>query len=118
MSQYLDQILISYEQPDFDTKLDELFVSKLHATWFSDSSKRDQVRDIVEDVSKRKIEALVEYTEKFDSVKLTPEQLKISAEDLQKAHSQIDKNLLASLNQAIENVRKYQQEIVVCESIP
>ncbi len=66
-------------------------------------------------VSNRRIrdEAVAEYTEKFDGVKLTPDQFRVSQKDLEKAHKEIDKELLESLRQAIENVRKYQKEIFI-----
>ena len=113
MPHELDNILITYEQPDFDKELEKLRISTLHAAWFRDNSDRDKVKDIVEDISKRGDEAVAEYTEKFDGIKLTPEQFHVSNEDLEKARKEIDRNLLESLRQAIENVRKYQSEIFI-----
>ena len=113
MNNELDKILISYKQPDFDKELEKLRISTLQATWFRDDSNRDKVKDIVEDVSKRGDEAVAECTEKFDGVKLTPEGFRVSKGDLKKAHDEINKDLLASIRQAIENVRKYQAEIFI-----
>jgi len=113
----LDKILISHKQPDFDKELEKLRISTLQATWFGDDSKRDKVRDIVEDVDKRRDEAVAEYTEKFDGIKLTPDQFRVSKEELEQAHKEIDKDLLASLRQAIENVRNYQSEIFIGNKI-
>jgi len=110
----LDQILISSSQPDFKKRLRDLRFEIVHATRFKIGSKRyEQVRSIVQDVVARKDAAVVEYTQKFDGVKLTPKQFKVSEEDLDKAHTEIQKNLLYSLCQAIENVRKYQTEIFI-----
>lgn len=113
MSHELDQILFSSSEPDFDNKLEKLRVSTLEATWFRDDSKRDKVRDIVKDVSKRRDEAVSEYTKTFDDVELTPEQFQVSKEELEKAHKAIAPGLLRSLRQAIENVRNYQKEIFI-----
>jgi len=110
----LDQILISSSQPDFEKRLRKLRFGIVHATRFKIGSKRyEQVRSIVQGVAARKDAAVVEYTQKFDGVKLTPKQFKVSEEDLDKAHTEIQKNLLYSLCQAIENVRKYQTEIFI-----
>jgi len=109
----LDQILISYKQPDFDKGLEKLRVLTLQATWFRDDSNRDKVKEIVEDVSKRGDEAVAEYTEKFDGIKLTPEEFRVSKGDLEEAHQGVDNDLLASIRQSIQNVRKYQQEIYI-----
>jgi histidinol dehydrogenase len=44
---------------------------------------------------------------------LAPEQFRVSDKDLKKAHKEIDSGLSASLRQAIENVSKYQTEILI-----
>jgi len=114
MTSELDQILISSSEPDFDKKLEQLRISTLEASWFrEDDSKRDKVRAIVEDVSKRGDEAVRKYTEEFDGVKLRPEEFRITEEDLKNAHKEIDKSLLTSIRQAIENVREYQKQIYI-----
>ena len=113
MPHELDQILISYKQVDFDKGLEKLRVLTLQATWFRDDSNRDNVKEIVEDVSKRGDEAVAEYTEKFDGIKLTPEEFRVSKGDLEEAHRGVDNDLLASIRQSIQNVRKYQQEIYI-----
>lgn len=113
MTSELDRILITYKQPEFNKELEKLRISTLEATWFRDDSKRDKVKNIIEDVSRRGDEAVAEYTEKFDGVKLAPGQFRISEKDLRKAHDEINPRLLASLRQAIKNVRKYQEEIFI-----
>ncbi|MHC4395833.1 MAG: histidinol dehydrogenase [Planctomycetota bacterium] len=114
MNNELDQILISSSQSDFNKRLSELRSAVVNATRFKIGSKRyEQLRDIIQDVAKRKDEAVREYTEKFDGVKLTPEEFKVSRKDLERARKEIDKDLLKSIRQAIENVRKYQTEIFI-----
>jgi len=110
----LDQILISPSQPDFEERFTRIRTTVFEATHFNDDSDEDkQLKDILGEVSKRGDKAIADFTEKFDGVKLTPEQFKVSEEDLEKAHKQIDKDLAASIRQAIENVRKYQEEIFI-----
>jgi histidinol dehydrogenase len=109
----LDKILISYKQLGFEEELERLSTSTLQKTWFRDVSEREKVQGIVEDVDKRRDEAVAEYTEKYDGIKLAPDQFRVIKEDLEEAHSEIDLNLLKSIRQAIENVRKYQTEIFI-----
>jgi histidinol dehydrogenase len=113
----LDQILISYEQPRFQDKLDKFLNSKLGLSHFGvGSPNRHTVEEILDkfvENENRVAELLAEYTWTFDKVKLTPEQFRIRKEELEKAHKEIDKKLLKSIRQAIENVRKYQTEIFV-----
>jgi len=118
MSDKLDQILISSSQPDFQKQikhLHEKLLSKARFGGFDEESEanRQKVLNIIRKVNKRGDEAVAEYTEKYDGVKLKPEQFRINKEELQKAHGEVDANLMASIRQAIENVRKYQEEIFI-----
>jgi len=114
MPHELDKILIVEGQAGFPYQLGELRGLILNAATFGpDKDEYGQVSNIICDVFQRRDEAVAEYTEKFDSVKLTPAQFRISEKDLEKAHKEIDKNLLKSLRQAIENVKKYQKEIFI-----
>jgi len=114
MPQELDKILISHKQPDFKDKLSKLRFAVVHAARFRiDSKENEQLRDIVKEVMRRGDNAVAEYTERYDGIKLTPEQFRVSKEDLEKAHAEINKELLKSIRQAIENVRKYQEEIFI-----
>jgi histidinol dehydrogenase len=118
MPHQLDKILITSSQPDFKKRIDLLHWKLLSEARFGGFDKesednREKVLHIIRDVARRGYEAVAEYTEKFDKVKLTPNQFKVSQADLEKAHKQIDPSLLASIRQSIENVRQYQSEIYV-----
>ncbi len=65
------------------------------------------VRKIIEDVRKDKDEAIIRYTEKFDNVKLTPRQLKVSEQEVNAAYQDIDRRFISSLKVAIENVNRF-----------
>lgn len=111
MSKELDKILITYKQPEAGDRLLHLhWEIRREAAFINDANRRDQLRQICRDVWGGD-EAVIKYTKEFDGVELTPEQFRVSADDLKKAHSEIDKELLASIQQAIDNVRKYQEEI-------
>jgi len=77
------------------------------------SQENQQVIDILSNVADHGDRAVAEYTEKFDGVKLTPGQFRISRDELEKANREINQDILASLRQAIENVRSYQKDILV-----
>ena len=112
MANELDKILIKYDQPDFKERLIEIRKVVFRATHF-DSDKEKQLDAILEEVSKRGDEAVAEFTEKLDGVKLTPEQFRILDAELDDAHKAIDKKLLKSIRQAIKNVKEYQSKIFV-----
>jgi len=114
VSDELDKILISASQPYFKKMLSKLRFEVVGAARFKiDSQENEQLRSIIEDVMKRGDDAVADYTEKFDGVELTPEQFRVSNEDLEKAHKKIDNALLESLRKAIANVRSYQEEIFI-----
>jgi len=81
---------------------------------FSATDERiDKMRDIFREVIQRGDTAIVDFTMKFDGVKLTPAQFRVTEEELEKAHREIDSKLLKIIRRVIENVRKYQTEIFI-----
>lgn len=67
----------------------------------------DVVQSVVEDVKKRKDEAVIEYTEKFDKVKLSKETLKVSEEEIKEAYTLVDEKLVEVIYKAKERIEKY-----------
>ena len=109
MPNKLDKILISASDPEWHEKIRVIHDNVKRATCFEDRSDEDnQLNKILQGVKNNKDTALREYTDAFDKVKLTPEQFRVSKEDLEKAHKQIDPKLLKSIRQSIQNVTKYQ----------
>jgi histidinol dehydrogenase len=108
----IDKILIKYDQPDFKEKFMEIRNVIFRATHFS-GEKEQQLNTIFNEVTQRGDEAVADYTGKFDGVKLTPEQFRISEAELNDTHKAIDKKLLRSIRQAIKNVKEYQSKIFV-----
>ncbi len=111
----LDQILMSSSQSGFEKKLRKFRSKLMLAARFADYGSEDNQRvvEILRDVADRGDQAVAEYTQKFDGVKLAPGEFRVSKEELAKAHRQINQDILASLRQAIENVRAYQKDILV-----
>jgi histidinol dehydrogenase len=110
----LNTILISHGQPDFKIRLLELRSAIAREAWFSASDdRRMQVIEILREVERNGAEAISRFTEKFDHVKLQPAQFRVSEQDLDNAYKEIDKDLLNTLRKAIDNVRKYQEEIFI-----
>jgi histidinol dehydrogenase len=111
----LEQILISFSQPGFDRKITKFRSKMTLAARFADYGSEDNQRvvDILRNIADRGDQALAEYTEKFDGVKLTPQEFRVSKDQLDKAHREMSQNILASLRQAIDNVRAYQKDILI-----
>ncbi|MEW6329255.1 MAG: histidinol dehydrogenase [Candidatus Micrarchaeota archaeon] len=73
---------------------------------------RAKARKIVEDVKARGDRALLDYTEKFDGVKLRSSKLRVSARETRNAYSRIDVGLLRALRRAARNIRRFHQKQV------
>ena len=73
------------------------------------SKKRAQekVRKIIEDVRSLGDEAVLRYTRKFDHVKLTAKQLKVSETEISAAYQNIDPQFVTTLKVIIDNVSKF-----------
>lgn len=72
-------------------------------------SKRveDKVKRIIEDIRLFGDEALIKYTKKFDRVKLSTRQLKVSEIEISGAYQNISPNFVSSLKVVIENINKF-----------
>jgi histidinol dehydrogenase len=79
---------------------------------FNRSSRRnarveDKVKRILEDVRLSGDDALIRYTRKFDKVKLSPKDLKVSESEINGAYQNINPEFVASLKVAVENVSRF-----------
>lgn len=70
----------------------------------------DKVAAIVDDVRKRKNEAVFEYTEKFDHAKINESNIRVTKEELEEAYSQVDPELLEVIRKALVNIRFYHEK--------
>ena len=115
MPQELDRILISSSRPGFEKKLERFRSTIARAARLVENGSQDnqKVVDILRNVIDRGDEAVAEYTEKFDGVKLKPDEFRVSQEELDRANQEIDQDILLCLREAVENVRAYQRDILI-----
>jgi len=66
---------------------------------------KSQVSKIVGDVKQRGDQALIEYTEAFDGVKLDRSRLKVSRREVEEAYRQLPIGLIKALKRAERNIR-------------
>lgn len=75
-----------------------------------DMSAAELVRQIVRDVRNEGDKAVIHYTELIDRVRFRPEDFLVTEEEFQAAEDEADPDVVASLQKAAENVRRYHQE--------
>ncbi|MCM8770544.1 MAG: histidinol dehydrogenase [Candidatus Omnitrophica bacterium] len=72
----------------------------------------EKVKNILNDIRLYGDEALIKYTKKFDRVKLTPRQLRVSESEISSAYQNINPELVSTLKIVIENINRfYRKEI-------
>lgn len=69
-----------------------------------------RVREIVEQVRLRGNEALFEYTEKFDHVRLSAETVQVSREEVEKAMAAADPEWLEAMREAAARIRAFHEK--------
>lgn len=113
MNNELDGILFFSSESDFHTKFERLHLATMRQAAIKADETRGRVREIIINVGQAGDDALIEFTKRYDGVELKPQELRVSKQELQKTHKEIDSKLLGSIRQAIKNVRKYQSEIFI-----
>ena len=67
----------------------------------------EKARQILEDVRLHGDEAVLKYTKKFDRIKLSPKQMKVSEGETNGAYQNIDSEFVSTLKVVMENVTKF-----------
>jgi histidinol dehydrogenase len=75
-------------------------------------SPQQVVERIAEDVRSRGLAAVLEYSRKLDRAELTPQTLRVSADELKHAHAAADPKFLAAIRRIRDNIREFQQAIL------
>ncbi len=91
---------------DFDAQLDAL----LHAREQIESSVAPVVSDIITDVRHRGDAAIIDYTNKFDTLTLTPETMRFSEKDIAQALFDCPKPVYAALELAAKRLHDFHEK--------
>ncbi len=83
------------------------FLKLRHRNIISKKRIVESVRNILEDVKVHGDDAVIKYTRRFDKVKLTPRQLKVSESETSGAYQDISPDFVNTLKVVIENVTKF-----------
>lgn len=68
------------------------------------------VADIIRAVRTRGDEAVLEYEERFDHCRMTPETLRVTREEIEAAYNELDPEFIAVMKRAAENIRRYHEK--------
>ena len=70
----------------------------------------EQVNGIIENVRENGDEAVFAYEKKFDGADLTPQNIRVSEEEIREAYGKVDENLLPVIRRSKENIRSYHEK--------
>ncbi len=83
-------------------------LSRRTSTEFYQNDLEPKVRQIIDGVRNRGDAALLDYTEKFDGVKLSS--LEVSKQQIKSAYREVDKELVSALKLGAKQIRSYHQK--------
>ncbi len=76
------------------------------------SEYEDTVNEIIENVKKGKDQALFDYTERFDKVRITTDSFKVTKEEIEEAYKEVDPHLVEIIRKALKNIKEYHEKQV------
>jgi len=81
-------------------------------------SPAESVKRVINDVREKGDEALEYYSEKFEGVSLSAENIKIKTSEIEEAFKKASPKLVSAIKNAKENIRKFQEYIRIREPEP
>jgi histidinol dehydrogenase len=78
-------------------------------------SPQQVVERICGDVKTRGLAAVLDYSRKLDKAELTPQTVRVSADELAAAHAAADPQFLATVRRIRDNILQFQRAIVHCD---
>ncbi len=68
------------------------------------------VQEILSRVKEEKDQAIFDYTEKFDKVKIDASAIKVTEEEIKEAYEKVDEELVEIIRKALTNIRTYHEK--------
>lgn len=68
------------------------------------------VQEILSRVKEEKNQAIFDYTEKFDKVKIDASTIKVTEEEIKEAYEKVDEELVEIIRKALTNIRTYHEK--------
>ncbi len=69
-----------------------------------------RVNDIIEDVRRRRDEAVFEYTKRFDGADICADNILVTEEEISQAYREVDPSLLHVIRKSLESIRSFHEK--------
>jgi histidinol dehydrogenase len=99
--------------PDDATLVQAVREIRLKATTGAEGAAADAeaaVRDVLREIGKRGDAAVADFTDRFDNVKLNPDEFELTAEQIADAAATVDPDLRAALERAHDNILAFHEK--------
>ena len=70
-----------------------------------------RVNDIIEDVRRRRDEAVFEYTKRFDGADICADNILVTEEEISQAYREVDPSLLHVIRKSLESIRSFHEKM-------
>lgn len=69
-----------------------------------------RVAEIIQNVKSNRDQAVFDYTKRFDGADISPENIRVTEEEIREAYEQVDKSLVEVIRKALVNIRSYHEK--------
>ena len=73
-------------------------------------SYQDTVNEILNEVKEKGDEALFRYTKKFDKAEITPDNIRVTGEEIQEAYTQVEASLVEVMKKSLANIQDFHKK--------
>lgn len=71
---------------------------------------QDTVNEILNEVKEKGDEALFHYTKKFDKAEITPDNIRVTGEEIQEAYAQVETSLVEVMKKSLANIQDFHKK--------
>jgi len=93
-----------------DRRFKAVYQQVLHRLDVGERAIEKTVRKILDDVQEKGDKAVLRYTEKFDRLKLTPDQMRVDPEQIRRAYEKADPAVVESLRYAADRIIAFHEK--------
>lgn len=93
-----------------DASMENILESLLKRSPNQYDSYQDTVNEILNEVKEKGDEALFRYTKKFDKAEITPDNIRVTGEEIQEAYAQVETSLVEVMKKSLANIQDFHKK--------
>lgn len=93
-----------------DASMENILESLLKRSPNQYDTYQDTVNEILNEVKEKGDEALFRYTKKFDKTEITPDNIRVTGEEIQEAYAQVETSLVEVMKKSLANIQDFHKK--------